>query len=81
MHTNKNKKTMSNKVKAYATTSGKLFVDREQYVRAEIEEMIGRDEKGNRLVNLEEFLDALMAFREPIRELLHVRKPREAKKV
>lgn len=68
------------KIKAFQTTSGKLYEDREQYVRAELGEMIGKTADGKPLENLDDVLDAIFAYRGAIVDLLHVRKPRGANK-
>lgn len=66
-------------VKAYQSTSGKLFSNRDDYVRQEIIELVGKDAEG-KPTGIEAALEGIMAFRATIVELLHEPKRRGPRK-
>lgn len=63
------------KVKAFATTSGKLFTNRDDFVKAELIELLGKDADG-KPTGIEAAIDGMLAYRGAIVDLLHVPKTR-----
>ena len=62
--------------KAYQTTSGQLFTNQEQYVRAELAEMLGKDHDGQPVEHIHAIVESLIAFGPTIAKLLVI-KPRK----